>query len=288
MQLIVLVDNTTLIDRYYRGEPGLSFILRDGDTRILFDCGYSDLLLANADAMKVDLLSIDTIVLSHGHIDHTGGLLPLIRHYHETPDEHAPMTRRSIITHPATFRRKVAEGEGDVGCPVTRDQLAAIGDLHLSDRPLRISDRLWFLGEIPRTDPSRTQKSTAYVEGSDGWVPDPVIEDSALVYCGDEGLVIICGCTHAGIEHTVTYAREICGDDRVRAIIGGLHLYSASPERIAGVADWCAGEGVGEIYPCHCTGLSAAIAFSKHLRVTPIGVGSHLSWDEDPVSLDKV
>jgi len=284
MELIVLVDNTTLIDRYYRAEPGLSFILRDGDTRILFDCGYSDLFIANADAMKFDLLSINSIVLSHGHIDHTGGLLPLIRFYHEIPDGHTPEARPSIITHPATFGRKVSEREGDVGCPVTRDQLAAIGDLHLSDRPLRISDRIWFLGEIPRTDPSRTQKSTASVESPAGWVPDPVIEDSALVYCGDEGLVIICGCTHAGIEHTVSYAREICGDDRVTAIIGGLHLYSASPERIAGVADWCAEEGIPEICPCHCTGLPATIAFSKHLRVIPIGVGSHLSWDEGPVS----
>ena len=44
MQLTVLVDNNTLIDRYYLGEPGVAYYLEDGDVRILFDVGYSDFL----------------------------------------------------------------------------------------------------------------------------------------------------------------------------------------------------------------------------------------------------
>lgn len=55
MQLTVLVDNNTLIDRYYLGEPGVAYYLEDGDVRILFDVGYSDIFLRNAQALGIDL-----------------------------------------------------------------------------------------------------------------------------------------------------------------------------------------------------------------------------------------
>ncbi|MBQ1439018.1 MAG: MBL fold metallo-hydrolase [Solobacterium sp.] len=78
MKLTVLTDNNTIIDRYYLGEPALSFYLEDGDRRILFDTGYSDVFLRNAEALGIDLHAITDIVLSHGHNDHTGGLRYLL------------------------------------------------------------------------------------------------------------------------------------------------------------------------------------------------------------------
>lgn len=75
MQLTVLVDNNTLIDRYYLGEPGVAYYLEDGDVRILFDVGYSDIFLRNAQALGIDLSRLQQVVLSHGHNDHTRGLL---------------------------------------------------------------------------------------------------------------------------------------------------------------------------------------------------------------------
>ncbi len=280
MRLTVLIENTTLIDRYFRAEPGLSFFIEDGNTSILFDCGYSALFLENAAAMGIDLLNLDAVVLSHGHIDHTGGLPSLAAHQIRAGIEGMPARPPLFITHPATFGRKKAKEGGDAGCPVSPEYLSMFGEVKTSVSPQKVSDRITFLGEIPRTDPKRTSQSSAFVQSADGWVPDQVIEDSCLVYRGDEGLVIICGCTHAGIEHTVAYARSVCGDERVAAIIGGLHLYSATPARIDEVSRWCTESGIGVIYPCHCTGLPATIALSHHHAITPVGVGSHLSWDE--------
>ena len=74
MKLTVLVDNATIIDRYFLAEPAVSYLLEDGDARILLDTGYSDVFLKNARAMGIDLSRVTDIVLSHGHNDHTGGL----------------------------------------------------------------------------------------------------------------------------------------------------------------------------------------------------------------------
>ena len=89
MQLTVLVDNNTLIDRYYLGEPGVAYYLEDGDVRILFDVGYSDIFLRNAQALGIDLSRLQQVVLSHGHNDHTRGCL-----LYTSPSPRDPKTSR--------------------------------------------------------------------------------------------------------------------------------------------------------------------------------------------------
>ena len=74
MKLKVLEDNNTFIDEYYLGEPGVSYYIEDGDDKILFDTGYSNTFLENAGKMSIDLNSVNKLVISHGHDDHTGGL----------------------------------------------------------------------------------------------------------------------------------------------------------------------------------------------------------------------
>ncbi|MCS4516864.1 MBL fold metallo-hydrolase [Clostridium botulinum] len=74
MKLKVLVDNNTYIDQYYCGEPAVSYYIEDEDTSFLFDVGYSDLFIRNSNSLGIDLQNISSIVISHGHDDHTGGL----------------------------------------------------------------------------------------------------------------------------------------------------------------------------------------------------------------------
>ena len=77
MKLTVLTDNHTFIDQYYLGEPALCFLIETDGRKLLLDTGYSNVCLRNSQAMGIDLAQVDTIVLSHGHNDHTGGLVPL-------------------------------------------------------------------------------------------------------------------------------------------------------------------------------------------------------------------
>ena len=74
MKLTVLVDNYTNIDEYYLGEPGVSYYIEDTDATVLFDTGYSDILLRNAEALHKEMTRVSKIVISHGHDDHTRGL----------------------------------------------------------------------------------------------------------------------------------------------------------------------------------------------------------------------
>ncbi len=98
MKLKVLVDNNTYIDQYYCGEPAVSYYIEDEDTSFLFDVGYSDLFIRNSNALGIDLQNISSIVISHGHDDHTRGL----KYYFEQNHKN----NISIIAHPNAFKEK--------------------------------------------------------------------------------------------------------------------------------------------------------------------------------------
>ena len=103
LSLTVLVDNTTLIDRYFMGEPGLSFLLETRGKKILFDTGYSDAFLDNAGKMGISIRDLDAVVLSHGHLDHTGGLVPLASHLTEAKSIPFPTKFRILSPTPGVF-----------------------------------------------------------------------------------------------------------------------------------------------------------------------------------------
>jgi len=80
LSLTVLVDNTAIRDRDLCSEAGLSFLLETGGKKILFDTGLSGMFLTNAEKMGISFRDLDFLILSHGHLDHPGGLATLARH----------------------------------------------------------------------------------------------------------------------------------------------------------------------------------------------------------------
>lgn len=151
LNLRVLVDNATLTDRYFIGEPALSFFLECGGKRILFDTGYSDAFLVNAKKMGIDLLDLDYVVLSHGHIDHTGGLPYLLRTYLEAAIEEIPPRIPIVIAHPHCFFPRPMPLVGDIGAPVDEAKILRQCPVTTSKKPLWLTGDLVFLGEIDRT-----------------------------------------------------------------------------------------------------------------------------------------
>ncbi|RLB77759.1 MAG: MBL fold metallo-hydrolase, partial [Deltaproteobacteria bacterium] len=150
MKITVLVDNNTLIDRYFFAEPGLSLLIEDDETTVLFDTGYSDIFLKNAFKMGKDLTTLDYLVLSHNHLDHTWGLEPLIKYFTELQIEQRPFKRPTLVAHPEIFVSVNAEGLGEIGCLLSEEKLAKHFPIQLSAQPKAISSKLTFLGEIPR------------------------------------------------------------------------------------------------------------------------------------------
>jgi 7,8-dihydropterin-6-yl-methyl-4-(beta-D-ribofuranosyl)aminobenzene 5'-phosphate synthase len=278
--LTVLVDNTTLTDRYFSGEPGLSLLLETAGKKILFDTGYSGLFLANAGKMGISLRDLDYVVFSHGHLDHTGGLGALIRLLTEAEINHIPFTTPRIIAHPHCFFPRPKPPPPNIGSPVDEAEVRRRFPVTLSKTPVWITDDLVFLGEIPRkftfetTDPGK--RTIVMPDGSTA--PDLLPDDSALAYRSGSGLVIITGCSHSGICTIVEYARDICEEQRIAGIIGGFHLIDPSSERLQGTGEYLHNAAPAAVYACHCTSLQAKIALSRYCPVEETGVGLRFEY----------
>ncbi len=278
MKLTVLVDNNTLIDRYLLGEPAVSFLIEDGGKKALFDVGYSDAFIKNASKLSVGLLDVDYVVLSHCHLDHTWGLLPLVRMYTESMIEGLAVKRARLITHPATFMPRQGPGMPELGSLLTRQTLSKFFDISLSNEPVWLTERLVYLGEIERTNDFEAKDPIGTVIENGKSKPDFIQEDSALAYKSENGLVIITGCSHAGICNIVEYARKVCKTDEVLDIIGGFHLLNPRQEQLQETARYMQRLQPKAVHASHCTDLSSKIALAKVVNVQEVGSGLVLNY----------
>ena len=270
MELTVLMDNHTEIDVYYLGEPAVSYWIRADGKQFLFDAGYSDAFLHNAQDMNIDVTAADAVILSHGHNDHTGGLRALLSH----------MTDRTLrlIAHPhALFPKHL--GGMDIGMPLPLDVLSHHMKLTLTKQPLWLTERLLFLGEIPRTVAFEPPVAIGETYLADGLTePDFLMDDTALAYVGNDGLYLITGCSHAGICNIIRYAKQITGVSHIAGLIGGLHLFSLD-ERSQKTIALLAEERIPALYPCHCTSFAVRAALHTLSPVQEVGVGMTLKWE---------
>lgn len=268
MKLKVLMDNHTEIDAYYLGEPAVSYWIEDEGRKFLFDTGYSDAFLKNAAAMGIDLAEAEAILLSHSHIDHTGGLRPLLA---------LPFGRKpKIIACPDALLPHELEGM-DIGCPMGRAELEQAAELALAKEPLWLTERLVFLGEIPREMAFEPEYAIGTVARESGREPDFMRDDTALAYCGAGGLSIITGCSHAGICNIISYAQKVTGVRRVRSVLGGFHLFELDGRAKETIA-FLKREGIPELYPCHCTSFRVRAALHGECPCGEVGVGMELEW----------
>ena len=267
MEIRVLTDNNTLIDRYFLGEPALSLYIETGTLRILFDTGYSDVFLRNAAAMGVDLSRLTHVVLSHGHNDHTNGL-PLLW-------ERTGLRDAALVAHPGCFRPKRADGL-NVGAPCTEAEAAAHLRYLPSSEPRWLSEECVFLGAVPRKTTFENRTPFGRELTPEGWREDYVEEDSALAFRTEKGLFLVTGCSHSGVCNMADYARTVCGETRIAGILGGFHLLRDDAQ-LAQTVRWLADAGVGRLYPCHCVCLAAKARLMAALPVEELGVSSTLT-----------
>lgn len=73
MKIVVLVENTTK-QKDLKGKHGLCLYMETERHKVLFDLGPDDTFLHNAKKCGVDIAAVDTVIISHGHVDHGGGL----------------------------------------------------------------------------------------------------------------------------------------------------------------------------------------------------------------------
>jgi 7,8-dihydropterin-6-yl-methyl-4-(beta-D-ribofuranosyl)aminobenzene 5'-phosphate synthase len=283
MKLTVLLDNHTFIDRYFLGEPGVSYYIETGGKKILFDVGYSDAFIRNAQKMGLDLLQVDFIVLSHGHLDHTWGLFPLLQLYTEAALEGRPAKRPTLVAHPGVFASRKVENAPEIGALLDADHLSRFFELSLSAAPLPLTPRLHFLGQIERANAFEAQRpmgqlTAGYPSFAGNSSGDFILDDTALVFQSAQGLVIITGCSHAGVCNIIASAKKLTGEERLADVIGGFHLLNPPPEQLHGVIAYLNDAHPAALHPCHCTDLPTKIALAHSLPVKEVGVGLKLQF----------
>ncbi|WP_094226463.1 MBL fold metallo-hydrolase [Methanolobus psychrotolerans] len=278
MKLTVLLDNNTFIDRYFLGEPGVSYFIEDNGKRILFDTGYSDAFLRNAHRMKIDLLDLEHIVLSHGHLDHTWGLDSMVKLFTEAKIEGFKHSKPTVVAHPLVFNTKIHADLGEIGSLFCAEKLSRIFKLQLSKEPLWLTENIVFLGEIPRIYDFELSEPESKVIIEEKEEEDNLVEDTALAVKTEKGLVIVTGCSHSGICNMIEYAKNVCNEDRIIDVIGGFHLLRPSEKKINGTVEYFRKLNATEVHACHCTDLTSRIKLSTVCELKEVGSGLQLEY----------
>jgi 7,8-dihydropterin-6-yl-methyl-4-(beta-D-ribofuranosyl)aminobenzene 5'-phosphate synthase len=278
MKLTVLVDNNTFIDQYYIGEPGVSYFIEADGKEVLFDVGYSNAFLTNAQKAGIDLKDIDFVVLSHGHLDHTWGLPHLVKYLDNENNKRDNTKKATLITSPATFTSRKIKKTREIGPNMTADTLSEYFKFLLSASPVFLTENLVYLGEIPRVTSFEADKPLGKVVTEKDEKPDFLLDDSALVYRSRSGLVIITGCSHSGICNLVEYAKNVMKEERILDIVGGLHLLNPSKSKLSGTLDYMKVLKPNVMHACHCTDLRSKIALANVVKLDEVGSGMVLEY----------
>jgi len=249
-------------------EHGLSLLVTvyQGQRRhtILFDTGYTQIGVPhNLELLEVDTDGIEAIVLSHGHMDHTGSLYQLL----DRIDKRIP-----LVVHPDALMAPRYLGLND-GSKLLFPQTLIKADLEARNidllakktPSLLADDRIMVTGEVERVTEFEKGMPNALMERDGKLEKDPISDDQALVInLKGKGLVVIGGCSHAGIINTILHARKMTGIEQVYAVLGGFHLSGPYFEKIIEqTIDELKRINPEVLVPMHCTGWKAIKRFSE-------------------------
>jgi len=292
--LKITVLSTMLADGAELGEWGFSALVEADGHRILYDTGaHTDVVLRNAQTLKIDLTTVPDVVLSHFHPDHVGGFMAL---------------RQSVVARVPSALARTHVGEG-IFYPrwslspaidenrmhfIKGDYEATGGVFVVHSEPVQLYPGIWLTGPVPRRYPERNWGKGTRVATPGGIVEDYLPEDMALVCDTDSGLVVLTGCGHAGVINIIDYARTFIRPARVHALIGGTHLFDATDETLSWTAGKLRSFGVDNLLGAHCTGVETVYRFRRdlgldraHAVVAAVGSDFELGRGIDPRRIAK-
>jgi len=262
LTITVLVDDT-VVSSSLLSEHGLSLWVKADGHQLLFDTGQGRALLRNASTLGVPLELAETIILSHGHFDHVGGVEPALELCR------SPM----VLADPEALRlRYVRDSDGSVrqiGTALVWGDLARRCRPRLDARPTHVTDDMVLSGRIPQLVDYEDTGDTFFLD--EGLArPDRIEDEQALVLNGPSGLVVLMGCAHRGVVNTLRYVTQFFPDRPVAGVLGGMHLARAGPGRLRATIAELRRLKVARVAAGHCTGQRAlrllAEAYQERFR----------------------
>jgi len=279
---LVSMDNTDVITRAVPlkglelsnsiiAEHGFSALVRTtraGQTKtMIFDFGFStDVAARNAEALSLDLSQVEEAALSHGHIDHFGGLGAVA--------EKTCRKGAKLVLHPSAYKRgRQIEPMPGIkvvlpGLKPGQAEKAGFTVVRTAAPYSMLDNTVLFLGEIPRETDFERGMPNAYCEDETGGLARDSIEDDTglVMHLSGKGLVVLSGCAHAGIVNTIRYAKKITGIDEVHVVMGGFHMAGPAFEGAIGPTVEALREmAPAYVVPTHCTGRRAIMTFEREM-----------------------
>jgi 7,8-dihydropterin-6-yl-methyl-4-(beta-D-ribofuranosyl)aminobenzene 5'-phosphate synthase len=260
--ITTLSENTAGMTQNVLAEWGLSILIETDKAKILLDTGASISAAHNAEGLGIDLNTIDKIVLSHGHSDHTGGLREVLSRMRKEVE---------IIAHPdiwqSKYNRRKDSPEIFIGIPSQRELLENLGArFRLTKQPFEITENILTTGEVPMVTGYETIDPGLFIKQDGVFRPDQVLDDLSLIIKSERGLIIILGCAHRGMINTIYHAQKITGVNEIQAVIGGSHLIGASEERLWQSIAALRELQVEKLALCHCTDLPVISVLAQEFR----------------------
>lgn len=274
LKVTVVVENTAQ-GIGLLAEHGLAYWLEWDGRNILFDAGQGGVLKSNLQRLNLRADCIDTVVLSHGHFDHSGGLADAL-------ERDQPVR---VMFHPDALGKKYAKSQNgpsrEIGIPFpARKALRKSSvELEISEGPTEIADGLMTTGRVPSLNEFEQPSNRFYVDEACS-TPDHLPDDQSIYFMGDEGTVVLLGCAHSGVVNTLQHVSQLTDGRPIQAVIGGMHLVDASQDRIyrtiEGLRQW----DLNLLAPAHCTGMAATVAMWNAFPeiIAPCHVGSKFAF----------
>lgn len=252
MKIAMLIDdkktNTSL-----KTEHGLAIYIESKDKKILFDTGATGSFMDNAISMGIDLKAVDIVILSHAHKDHSGGLPKFL----ELNKQAKVFMSHKVMQQ---YYIKALCVKKNISAPAeifTKYQKR----LYLLENFTAVSDTSFVVMNFIKKYPPLKSSKNLLVKNEGEFIPDPFEHELALVINYEGKLVIICGCSHNGIENMIETVMKYFPELPIEMVIGGFHLMDfpqnlvqESKEDISKIGQRLGNYNMNKIYTCHCTG----------------------------------
>ena len=270
INLTVIIDNMVYVPGL-RAEHGFCLFIETEEHKLLFDTGQSSLFIENSLKMGIELMDISKIVISHGHYDHTGGLLSLLEYAGKEID---------VYAHPVIFEKKYSGRDREktryIGIPENRSIYEELGARFLMvDKPLEIEKNIFISGQIPRSSGFESVEEYFIKIVNGDYIHDDIPDDISLAVRTGEGNILVTGCAHSGLINTIDYAEQFTGVKEFKFICGGFHLSNRTEEQNLVLLKYLKKKNFGYIAPAHCTGAEATCLIKNQFgpRFLKSGVG---------------
>ena len=254
---------STMLSDSHTGEWGFSAMIEVDGERILFDAGSREnTVLQNAKELNINLDNLDNIFISHNHKDHTGGLITLKKEY--------PNSFKNAHVGEGIFYSRPNPDGDDNYILSNKNTFENLGIKFISHKnPTQLVPGVWTTGQVPRKYDEKNWSGVSKMIDSKGNVVEDVIpEDQSLFFDTENGIVLISGCSHAGLANILDYVQNIIPGRPIYKIIGGFHLLKLSNDKL----EWTAGKmreaGVNYFVGAHCTGLNSTYSIRNFLGLT--------------------